>query len=63
MNSRQFERYLKKQGIEVRKKSNTSHKLLRNPANGRESELPTHGGNQQLKTGLMEAIKKQLGLK
>lgn len=63
MNSNQFERYLRSQGIEVRKKPNTSHKLLRNPANGKMSELPTHGGKQQLGTRLMEVIKKQLGLK
>jgi mRNA interferase HicA len=29
----------------------------------RKSELPMHGGSKELGTGLVHAIKKQLGLK
>lgn len=29
----------------------------------RKSYMPQHGGQKQLKTGLMESIKKDLGLK
>lgn len=63
MNSDQFERWLRKQGIEVRTKKGGGHKFLINPANGKVSEIPTHGGRKQLKKGLMEGIKKDLGLK
>ncbi|WP_299441149.1 type II toxin-antitoxin system HicA family toxin [uncultured Rhodospira sp.] len=63
MNADQFERWLRKQGIEVRDKKGTGHKFLLNPANGKTSQIPTHGGRKQLKTGLMEGIKKDLGLK
>lgn len=62
MNSSQFERWLKKQGIEVATKKATGHKALRNPRNGAVSQLPTHGGQKQLGTGLMNKIKKDLGL-
>lgn len=41
----------------------TGHKILRNPANGRTSEIPTHGGAKQLGTGLRNKIMKDLGLK
>lgn len=29
----------------------------------RKTQLPAHGANKELKTGLVEGIKKQLGLK
>ncbi len=63
MNADQFERWLRKQGIEVQAKKGSGHKLLKNPANGKLSEIPKHGGRKQLGTGLMEKIKKDLGLK
>ncbi|GEO82638.1 type II toxin-antitoxin system HicA family toxin [Pararhodospirillum oryzae] len=62
MNSSQFERWLKKQGIQVSPQNKTGHKDLYNPANNTRSTLPTHGGAKQLKTGTMEAIKKALRL-
>ena len=62
MNSDQFERWLKKRGVEVRSMQGTGHKRLNNPANGRTSILPKHGGRKQIGTGLMERIKKDLGL-
>jgi len=63
MNSDQFERLLRRQGIEVTDKKGTGHKILTNPANGAVTELPTHGGRKQMKTGTMNAILKILGLK
>ena len=62
MNSNQFERWLRRQGIEVTNLKGTGHKRLTNPANGRTSTLPVHGGAKQLKAGLIRKIKKQLGL-
>ena len=63
MNSDQFGRWLKKQGVEITsKKSGGGHRALHNPANGKISELPTHGGSKQLRTSTMEKIKKELGL-
>jgi len=59
VNSGQFRRYLAKQGctfepakgghVEVRRK-------------GKVSYLPMHGGKKQLGTGLMNKIKKDLGI-
>lgn len=63
MNSDQFARYLKKQGIEVISKQGTGHRDLYNPANGKWSQIPTHGGRKQLGTGLINKILKDLGLK
>jgi mRNA interferase HicA len=64
MNSRQFERWLKAQGIKIiERKSGGGHRDLHNPTSGRWSQIPTHGGRKQLGTGLMEKIRKDLGLK
>lgn len=63
MNSDQFERYLRKRGIEVENKKGTGHKILTNPETGATTELPTHGGRKQLKTGTMKAIMEKLGVK
>lgn len=64
LNTDQFARWLRKQGIEIYpKKGGDGHRDLYNPATGKWSQLPTHGGRKQLGTGLMQAIKKQLGLK
>ncbi len=64
MNSRQAERWLRKQGIIVfPQRSGTGHKGLFNPVNGKVSELPMHGSRKQLGKGITEKIKKDLGLK
>lgn len=63
MNSSQFIRYLRKQGIEVKNRKGTGHRDLYNPDNGMISQVPVHGSHKQLGTGLMETIKKDLGLK
>jgi len=56
--SNEFKRWLAGQGA-VFKPGKGSH--LKVYLNGRQSVLPMH--NAELKTGLVEAIKKQLGLK
>ena len=62
MNASQFARWLKARGVEVISKKGTGHRRLVNPANGRRSEMPWHGGSKQLKPGLMAKIRKDLGL-
>ena len=43
------------------KKSGSGHLIVRR--GDRKSELPMHGARKELGTGLVNAIKKQLGLK
>ena len=43
------------------KKGGSVHLVIRR--GNRKSELPMHGGRKELGTGLVNAIKKQLGLK
>lgn len=62
MNANQFLRWLQGQGIKAKKKKGHGHKILTNPANGKTSEIPMHGGKQQLGIGLLRKIKKDLGL-
>ena len=62
MNASQFERWLKKRGIEVRSRNRTGHKHLRNPATGQTSSLSTHGSRQQLSKEYRKEVCKQLGL-
>jgi mRNA interferase HicA len=56
--SKELKRWLTKQGAAF-KAGKGSH--MRVFLNGRHSVLPMHGG--EMKTGAVEAIKKQLGLK
>lgn len=58
MNSRQFKQWLAERGASF-KPGKGGH--LKVELNGRRSVLPMHSA--ELKTGLVEAIKKQLGLK
>lgn len=58
MNSKEFKRWLIKQGA-VFQPGKGSH--LKVYLNGRQSVLPMHGTD--LKKGTVEGIKKQLGLK
>lgn len=60
MNSDQFIRWLKQQGVRF-EPGKGGHQIAR--LGDRVSVVPTHGGRKQLGTGLMNAIKKQLGLK
>ncbi|GHU04619.1 hypothetical protein FACS1894205_3150 [Alphaproteobacteria bacterium] len=62
MNSSQFERWLKREGMIVETKSGTGHKKVINPTTGAMTDLPIHGGNRELPTELVRGIKKRLGL-
>lgn len=58
MKQSEFVRWLKQQGVEI--KQGTKH--LKLYLNGKQTTLPRHP-SQELKTGLVEGVKKQLGLK
>jgi mRNA interferase HicA len=58
VNSDQFRRLLAKQGCTF--EEGKRHTIVRR--GDRMSALPRHGGSKQLGTGLMNAIKKDLGL-
>ena len=58
MNSNQFRRYPAKQGCTF--EEGKKHTLVRRGS--RVAALPRHGGGKQLGTGLMNAIKKDLGI-
>jgi mRNA interferase HicA len=62
VNSRQFRNWLARQGctFEV-KRSGSGHLVVRR--GNAKSELPMHGGSKQLGSGLINKIKKDLGLK
>jgi mRNA interferase HicA len=59
MNSGQFRRYLSKQGCTF-EPGKGGHLIVRRGE--RMSILPQHGGKKQLGTGLMKAIRKDLGI-
>jgi mRNA interferase HicA len=62
MNASEMKRWLAKQGCTFEaKKGGSGHLIVRR--GDRKSELPMHGGGKELGTGLVNAIKKQLGLK
>lgn len=58
VNANEFKRWLTKQGATFQPGKGSHLKVF---LNGRQSVLPMHG--TELKTGLVEGIKKQLGLK
>ncbi len=58
MNSNEFKRWLAKQGAAFVQGKGSHLKVI---LNGRQSVLPMHA--TELKTGTVEGIKKQLGLK
>lgn len=62
MNAREFQRWLKKQGCTFQTHSGGSGHITVY-CNGKKSQIPMHGAGKDLGTGLMETIKKQLGLK
>ncbi|WP_166039486.1 type II toxin-antitoxin system HicA family toxin [Sphingosinicella sp. YJ22] len=59
MNSSQFRRFLAKQGCTF-EPGKGGHLIVRRA--GKMSVLPQHGGKKQLGTGLVNKIKKDLGL-
>lgn len=58
MNAKEFKRWLAKQGATFQPAKGSHIKVF---LNGRQSVMPIHAS--ELKTGTVEAIKKQLGLK
>jgi len=58
MNSKEFKRWLTRQGATFQAGKGSHFKVH---LNGKQSVLPMH--NADLKTGTVEGIKKQLGLK
>jgi mRNA interferase HicA len=62
MNSNEFKRWLQKQGCTFEgHKGGSGHLTVIRGA--RKSQLPMRGSRKKLGTGLMEKIKKDLGLK
>jgi mRNA interferase HicA len=61
MNSNQFKRWLAKQGCTFESKPGGSGHLIVKLGN-KKTEFPMHGGKKQLGKGLIEEIKKRLGL-
>jgi mRNA interferase HicA len=62
VNSNQFKAWLSQQGCTFETKSGGSGHLIARLGN-RKTDLPMHGGSKQLGTGLVNKIKKDLGLK
>jgi mRNA interferase HicA len=61
MTYKEFQRWLKKQGCTFEtRESGTSHLIVK--YKGKETVFPMHG-SKEIGTGLVQAIKKQLGLK
>ena len=60
MNAGQFKRWLRKQGCTFEPDRGGHQKVRRG---NRFSIMPMHGGSKELGTGLVERIKKDLGLK
>ena len=62
VNSREFKRWLATRGCTFEsKKSGSGHLIVRRGK--RKSELPMHGGGKELGLGLVNKIKRDLGLK
>ncbi len=62
MDSREFKRWLKKQGCRFEShKGGSGHLTVL--LGDRVSQLPMHGQGKELGSGLVEKIKKDLGLK
>jgi mRNA interferase HicA len=62
VNAQEFKKWLAKQGCTFEtKKAGSGHLIVRRGEF--KSELPMHGARKELGTGLVNAIKKQLGLK
>jgi mRNA interferase HicA len=62
VNSRELKRWLAAQGCTLEsKKPGSGHLIVRRGK--RKSELPMHGGKRELGLGLVNKIKRDLGLK
>lgn len=58
MKQSEFLKWLKAQGVEARQKTKHLHLIY----NGKQTILPRHP-SKELRTGTVQAVKKQLGLK
>lgn len=61
MNAQELKKWLAAQGCTFESKKGSGHIVVRN--GDKITDLPMHGGRKELGTGLVNAIKKQLGLK
>lgn len=62
MNAQELKRWLASQGCSFEtKKGGSGHIVVR--LGDKVTDLPMHGGRKELGTGLVNAIKKQLGLR
>jgi mRNA interferase HicA len=62
MNANELKRWLRDRGCTFEThKGGSGHITVRH--DGRKSQLPMHGGKRELGTGLVNKIKKDLGLK
>lgn len=62
MNAQELKKWLAARGCTFEaKKGGSGHLVVRR--GGLKSEIPMHGARKELGTGLVDAIKKQLGLK
>lgn len=62
MNTREFRRWLEKMGCTFEKKRGGSgHLIVR--LGDKKTDFPMHGHGKELGTGLVNKIKKELGLK
>jgi mRNA interferase HicA len=62
MNAQEFKRWLAAKGCTFEpKKGGSGHLVVR--LGDKVTDLPIHGSRKELGTGLVNAIKKQLGLK
>ena len=63
MNSKQFLKWLMKQGMLVEREERGGHKLIRNPNNGKTTTLQMHGSRTEIGSYLASKMKNDLGLK
>jgi len=61
MNAQEFKKWLASQGCTFETKKGSGHLVVRR--GDKITDLPMHGSRKELGSGLVNAIKKQLGLK
>lgn len=61
MTYRELTRKLEGLGCFYRRQGQGSHEIWQNPANGSQTTIPRHG-NQDLRTGTLHKIRRDLGL-
>jgi len=61
MNAQEFKKWLASKGCSFETKRGSGHIVVR--LGDKVTDMPIHGSRKELGTGLINAIKKQLGLK